>query len=101
MQLILLSKDRGHLAHVALSSGRVWLSIVAVAVLGLATLGPEWAGTSLAETLPGEIDPGEAAALLSWVVAPARLLAAGVLVAGAALVAASVFSRLARNDLPR
>jgi murein DD-endopeptidase MepM/ murein hydrolase activator NlpD len=33
MQLILLSKDRGRLAHVALSSGRVWLCIVAVAVL--------------------------------------------------------------------
>ncbi len=33
MQLILLSKDRGHLAHVALTSGRAWLCIVAVAVL--------------------------------------------------------------------
>jgi murein DD-endopeptidase MepM/ murein hydrolase activator NlpD len=33
MQLILLSKDRGHLAHVALSSGRAWLGITAVALL--------------------------------------------------------------------
>ena len=29
MQLILLSKDRGHLGHVRLTSGRVWLGIVA------------------------------------------------------------------------
>jgi murein DD-endopeptidase MepM/ murein hydrolase activator NlpD len=33
MQLILLSKDRGHLAHVRLTSGRVWLGIVAATVL--------------------------------------------------------------------
>lgn len=33
MQLILLSKDRGHLGHVRLTSGRVWVGIVAVAIL--------------------------------------------------------------------
>jgi murein DD-endopeptidase MepM/ murein hydrolase activator NlpD len=33
MQLILLSKDRGHLAHVRLTSGRVWLGIVAATLL--------------------------------------------------------------------
>jgi len=32
MQLILLSKDRGHLGHVRLTSGRVWLGIVAFAL---------------------------------------------------------------------
>jgi murein DD-endopeptidase MepM/ murein hydrolase activator NlpD len=33
MQLILLSKDRGHVGHLALTSGRVWLAIVAFALL--------------------------------------------------------------------
>src|SRR5688572_24368003 len=33
MQLILLSKDRGHLGHVRLTSGRVWLGVVAIALL--------------------------------------------------------------------
>jgi murein DD-endopeptidase MepM/ murein hydrolase activator NlpD len=33
MQLILLSKDRGHVGHVRLTSGRVWLGIVAAALL--------------------------------------------------------------------
>jgi murein DD-endopeptidase MepM/ murein hydrolase activator NlpD len=33
MQLILLSKDRGHLGHVRLTSGRVWLGIVAATLL--------------------------------------------------------------------
>jgi len=33
MQLILLSKDRGHLGHVRLTSGRVWLGVVATALL--------------------------------------------------------------------
>lgn len=33
MQLILLSKDRGHLGHVRLTSGRVWLGLVAVTLL--------------------------------------------------------------------
>jgi len=33
MQLILLSKDRGHLGHVRLTSGRVWLSLVAATLL--------------------------------------------------------------------
>jgi murein DD-endopeptidase MepM/ murein hydrolase activator NlpD len=33
MQLILLSKDRGHLAHVRLTSGRVWCGLVAAALL--------------------------------------------------------------------
>jgi murein DD-endopeptidase MepM/ murein hydrolase activator NlpD len=33
MQLILLSKDRGHLGHVRLTSGRVWAGIVAVTLL--------------------------------------------------------------------
>ena len=33
MQLILLSKDRGHLGHVRLTSSRVWLGLVAVALL--------------------------------------------------------------------
>ena len=33
MQLILLSKDRGHLAHVRLTSGRVWFGIVAATLL--------------------------------------------------------------------
>ncbi len=33
MQLILLSKDRGHLGHVRLTSGRVWLGVVAVTLL--------------------------------------------------------------------
>ena len=33
MQLILLSKDRGHLGHVRLTSGRVWLGLVAAAVI--------------------------------------------------------------------
>jgi murein DD-endopeptidase MepM/ murein hydrolase activator NlpD len=33
MQLILLSKDRGQLGHVRLTSGRVWLGLVAVTLL--------------------------------------------------------------------
>jgi murein DD-endopeptidase MepM/ murein hydrolase activator NlpD len=33
MQLILLSKDRGHLAHVRLTSGRVWCGIVAATLV--------------------------------------------------------------------
>jgi murein DD-endopeptidase MepM/ murein hydrolase activator NlpD len=33
MQLILLSKDRGHLGHVRLTSGRVWFGLVAAALL--------------------------------------------------------------------
>lgn len=33
MQLILLSKDRGHLGQVRLSSGRVWLGVATVALL--------------------------------------------------------------------
>lgn len=33
MQLILLSKDRGHLGQVRLTSGRVWLSVASVALL--------------------------------------------------------------------
>jgi murein DD-endopeptidase MepM/ murein hydrolase activator NlpD len=33
MQLILLSKDRGHLGHVRLTSSRVWVGIVAAAFL--------------------------------------------------------------------
>ena len=33
MQLILLSKDRGHLGHVRLTSGRVWLGIVAATLI--------------------------------------------------------------------
>ncbi len=33
MQLILLSKDRGHLGHVRLTSSRVWLGLVAAALL--------------------------------------------------------------------
>jgi murein DD-endopeptidase MepM/ murein hydrolase activator NlpD len=33
MQLILLSKDRGHLGHVRLTSGRVWLGLVAATLL--------------------------------------------------------------------
>jgi murein DD-endopeptidase MepM/ murein hydrolase activator NlpD len=33
MQLILLSKDRGHVGHIRLTSGRVWLGVVAVALL--------------------------------------------------------------------
>jgi murein DD-endopeptidase MepM/ murein hydrolase activator NlpD len=33
MQLILLSKDRGHVGHVRLTSGRVWLVISAVALV--------------------------------------------------------------------
>jgi murein DD-endopeptidase MepM/ murein hydrolase activator NlpD len=33
MQLILLSKDRGHLGHLRLTSGRVWLGIVAATLL--------------------------------------------------------------------
>jgi murein DD-endopeptidase MepM/ murein hydrolase activator NlpD len=33
MQLILLSKDRGHLGHVRLTSGRVWLGLVAAALI--------------------------------------------------------------------
>ncbi len=33
MQLILLSKDRGHLGHVRLTSSRVWLGLVAAAFL--------------------------------------------------------------------
>jgi murein DD-endopeptidase MepM/ murein hydrolase activator NlpD len=33
MQLILLSKDRGHLAHLRLTSGRAWAAIVAAALL--------------------------------------------------------------------
>ena len=33
MQLILLSKDRGHLGHLRLTSGRVWLGIVALALV--------------------------------------------------------------------
>jgi murein DD-endopeptidase MepM/ murein hydrolase activator NlpD len=33
MQLILLSKDRGHVGHVRLTSGRVWLGIVAATLL--------------------------------------------------------------------
>jgi murein DD-endopeptidase MepM/ murein hydrolase activator NlpD len=33
MQLILLSKDRGHLGHVRLTSGRVWLGLVAATSL--------------------------------------------------------------------
>ena len=35
MQLILLSKDRGHLGHVRLTSGRVWLGLVAATLLVL------------------------------------------------------------------
>jgi murein DD-endopeptidase MepM/ murein hydrolase activator NlpD len=37
MQLILLSKDRGHLGHVRLNSGRVWLGIVAATLFIAAT----------------------------------------------------------------
>jgi hypothetical protein len=37
MQLILLSKDRGHLGHVRLTSGRVWLGLVAATLLVAAT----------------------------------------------------------------
>jgi murein DD-endopeptidase MepM/ murein hydrolase activator NlpD len=33
MQLILLSKDRGHVGHVRLTSSRVWLGITAVALI--------------------------------------------------------------------
>jgi len=33
MQLILLSKDRGHLGHVRLTSGRVWLGLVVAAMV--------------------------------------------------------------------
>lgn len=33
MQLILLSKDRGHVGHVRLTSGRVWLAVSAAALL--------------------------------------------------------------------
>jgi murein DD-endopeptidase MepM/ murein hydrolase activator NlpD len=33
MQLILLSKDRGHLGHVRLTSGRVWLGLVAITLV--------------------------------------------------------------------
>jgi murein DD-endopeptidase MepM/ murein hydrolase activator NlpD len=33
MQLILLSKDRGHLAHLRLDSGRAWLAISAIAIV--------------------------------------------------------------------
>jgi murein DD-endopeptidase MepM/ murein hydrolase activator NlpD len=33
MQVILLSKDRGHLGYVRLTSGRVWLGVVAIALL--------------------------------------------------------------------
>jgi len=33
MQLILLSKDRGHLGHVRLTSGRAWAGLVAVTLL--------------------------------------------------------------------
>jgi murein DD-endopeptidase MepM/ murein hydrolase activator NlpD len=33
MQLILLSKDRGHVGHLRLTSGRVWLGIVAATML--------------------------------------------------------------------
>jgi len=33
MQLILLSKGRGHLGHVRLTSGRVWLAVSAIALL--------------------------------------------------------------------
>jgi murein DD-endopeptidase MepM/ murein hydrolase activator NlpD len=33
MQLILLSKDRGHVGHIRLTSGRVWLGIVAATLL--------------------------------------------------------------------
>lgn len=33
MQLILLSKDRGHVGHLRLTSGRVWLAVSAVALL--------------------------------------------------------------------
>jgi murein DD-endopeptidase MepM/ murein hydrolase activator NlpD len=33
MQLILLSKDRGHVGHVRLTSGRVWLGLIAVTLL--------------------------------------------------------------------
>ena len=33
MQLILLSKERGHLGQVHLDSGRAWLGVVAVALI--------------------------------------------------------------------
>jgi murein DD-endopeptidase MepM/ murein hydrolase activator NlpD len=33
MQLILLSKDRGHVGHIRLTSGRVWLGIIAATLL--------------------------------------------------------------------
>lgn len=46
MQLILLSKDRGHVGHIRLTSGRVWLAFSAVALLVCA--GAFYAGISAA-----------------------------------------------------
>src|SRR5690606_24976259 len=33
MQLILLSKDRGHVGHIRLTSGRLWLGVVTITLL--------------------------------------------------------------------
>jgi murein DD-endopeptidase MepM/ murein hydrolase activator NlpD len=49
MQLILLSKDRGHLAHLRLTSRRVWaaLALLATLVGGALFYGGYWASTNI------------------------------------------------------
>jgi murein DD-endopeptidase MepM/ murein hydrolase activator NlpD len=48
MQLILLSKDRGHVGHITLTSGRVWLAVSAVALVVCA--GAFYAGITAAKS---------------------------------------------------
>ena len=55
MQLILLSKERGHLGQVRLDSGRAWLGVVAVALITCA--GVFYGGFKAAE-LFGISNPG-------------------------------------------
>jgi murein DD-endopeptidase MepM/ murein hydrolase activator NlpD len=61
MQLILLSKDRGHLGQVRLSSARVWLGIAAIALLICA--GAFYGGISAARVF-GINNPG--AQVATW-----------------------------------
>ncbi|HVY66035.1 MAG TPA: M23 family metallopeptidase [Gammaproteobacteria bacterium] len=62
MQLILLSKGRGHLGHVHLTSGRVWLTMAVIAITVCA--GAFYAGVSAARVfgvaIPGQADTWKA-----------------------------------------
>src|ERR1044072_2389121 len=55
MQLILLSKERGHLGQVRLDSGRAWVGVVAVALVICAGV---FYGGFKATELSGSSNPG-------------------------------------------